>query len=71
MHDPTMNDQDVIKEAYAEALKNLYNVLLAALVAAQKDKTAQKQAAQRFSAGLALAQTARDTALSLLGTSSV
>jgi hypothetical protein len=61
-----MNDQDVIKEAYADALKNLYSVLLSGLVAAKQDKTAQKQAAQRFSAGLVLARNARDTALSLL-----
>jgi hypothetical protein len=61
-----MNDQDVIKEAYADALKNLYRVLLDALVAAKQDKNAQQQAAQRFTAGLVLARKARDTALSLL-----
>jgi hypothetical protein len=61
-----MNDQDVIKEAYADALKNLYRVLADAYAAAQQDKTALQQAVQRFKTGLALARAARDAALASL-----
>jgi hypothetical protein len=61
-----MNDQDAIKAAYAEALKNLYDVLLGAFAEAAQDQTAQNQAKQRFSSGLALARKVRDAALVLL-----
>jgi hypothetical protein len=61
-----MNDQDTIKQAYADALKKMYGVLLDAFVSAQQDQTAQDQAKQRFSAGLALARKTRDAALALL-----
>lgn len=61
-----MNDQDVIKEAYADALKNLYSVLLDAFAATEQDKNALQQAGQRFKAGLDLARNARDAALSHL-----
>jgi hypothetical protein len=61
-----MNDQDVIMEAYAEALKNLYNVLLDAFVEAPQDQKALNLATQRFSAGLAVARKARDAALGYL-----
>jgi hypothetical protein len=61
-----MNDQDVIKEAYADALKNLYSVLLDAFAVAEQDKNALQQAGQRFKSGLALARYARDAALSFL-----
>lgn len=61
-----MNDQDAIKEAYADALKTLYGVLFDAFVAAPQDQNAQNQAKQRFSSGLALARKTRDAALSLL-----
>jgi hypothetical protein len=61
-----MNDQDTIKEAYAEAVKNLYAVLLDGFVEAQQDQNTQNQAKQRFSSGLASARKARDAALSLL-----
>jgi hypothetical protein len=61
-----MNDQDVIKEAYTDALKNLYTVLLDAYAAAEQDKQALQQAVQRFKAGLALARNARDAALAVL-----
>lgn len=61
-----MNDQDAIKEAYAEALKNLYDVLLGALAEAQQDQNAQNDAKQRFGSGLVLARKARDAALALL-----
>jgi hypothetical protein len=61
-----MNDQDVIMEAYAEALKNLYNVLLDAFVEASQDQKALNLATQRFNAGLAVARKARDAALAYL-----
>lgn len=61
-----MNDQDAIKEAYAEALKNLYDVLLGAFAEAQQDQNAQNEAKQRFGSGLVLARKARDAALALL-----
>ena len=61
-----MNDQDVILEAYADSLKNLYNVLLDAFVEAHQDQKAQTLATQRFSAGLAVARKARDAALAYL-----
>jgi hypothetical protein len=60
-----MNEQDTIKEAYADALKSLYNALREAFITAQ-DQRAQDQAKQRFSSGLALARKARDAALALL-----
>jgi hypothetical protein len=61
-----MNDQDTIKEAYADALKNMYGVLFQAFATAPQDQHAQDQAKQRFSSGLALARKARDAALALL-----
>jgi hypothetical protein len=61
-----MNDQDTIKEAYADALKRLYGVLLDAFVAAPQDQHAHDQAKQRFSSALALARKTRDAALALL-----
>jgi len=61
-----MNDRDTIEEAYADALRNLYNVLLDAFVEAPQDQKAQSSATQRFSAGLAMARKARDAALALL-----
>jgi hypothetical protein len=61
-----MNDKDIVRETYADALKNLYGVLLDGLIQAQQDQTAQNQAKQRFSSGLAVARKARDAALSLL-----
>jgi hypothetical protein len=59
-----MNDQDTIKQAYADALNTLYGALFDAFVAAPQN--AQNQAKQRFSSGLALARKARDAALALL-----
>jgi len=61
-----MNDQDVIIEAYADSLKNLYSALLDAFVEAHQDQKAQNLATQRFSAGLAVARKARDAALAYL-----
>jgi hypothetical protein len=61
-----MNDQGTIEEAYAEALRNLYNVLLDAFVEAPQDQKAQNLATQRFSSGLAVARKARDAALAHL-----
>jgi hypothetical protein len=61
-----MNDKDIVIEAYADALKNLYERLLDGLVEAQQDQIAQNQAKQRFSAGLFVARKARDAALALL-----
>ena len=59
-------DQDTIKEAYADALKNMYGVLFQSFVTAPQDQHAQDQAKERFSSGLALARSARDAALALL-----
>lgn len=61
-----MNDQDVIKEAYTDALKNLYSVLLDAYVVAGQDQHALQEASQRFKVGLVLARNARDAALALV-----
>jgi hypothetical protein len=61
-----MNDQDVIIEAYADALKTLYNALLEAFVEAPQDQKAQNLATQRFSSGLAVARKTRDAALAHL-----
>jgi hypothetical protein len=61
-----MTDRDTIEEAYAEAVRNLYNVLLDAFVEAPQDQKAQNSATQRFSAGLAVARKTRDTALAHL-----
>jgi hypothetical protein len=60
------NDRDTVEEAYAVALRNLFNVLLDTFVEAPQDQKAQNLAAQRFSAGLAIARKARDAALALL-----
>jgi hypothetical protein len=60
------SDRDTIEEAYADALRNLFNVLLDAFVEAPQDQKAQNSAAQRFSGGLAVARKARDAALALL-----
>jgi len=61
-----MNDQDAIKEAYADALKGMYGALLDAFIAAPQDQRAQDQAKQRFRSGLAFARKTRDAALALL-----
>jgi hypothetical protein len=61
-----MNDRDTIEQAYAEALRNLYNVLLDGFVKASQDQKAQNSATQRFGIGLAVARKARDAALALL-----
>jgi hypothetical protein len=61
-----MNDQDTIKQAYADALNTLYGALFDAFVAAPQDQNAQNQAKQRFGSGLALARKALDAALALL-----
>jgi hypothetical protein len=60
------NDRHTIEEAYEDALRNLFNVLLDAFVGAPQDQKAQNSAAQRFSAGLAVARKARDAALALV-----
>jgi hypothetical protein len=61
-----MNDQDTIKAAYSDALQKMYTMLFDAFVAAPEDQSAQDQAKQRFSAGLALARKSRDAAVALL-----
>jgi hypothetical protein len=40
------NDRDTIEEAYGDALRNLFNVLLDAFVGAPQDQKAQNSAAQ-------------------------
>ena len=61
-----MNDQDTIKQAYADSLKKFYTVLFEAFVASPQDQNAQDQALQRFKTGLALARKTRDAALASL-----
>ena len=65
-HLSIMNDQDTIKEAYADTLKRMYDMLHEAFITASQDQHAQDQAKQRFSSGLALARRTRNAALALL-----
>ena len=60
-----MTDQDIIKDAYSDALKNLFNVFFQAFAIAANDNDRQ-QAKQRFTAGLTQLRASRDAALALV-----
>lgn len=61
-----MSDQEIIKEAYHDAVKKIFGVFYGSLVEASAVPTAIEAAQRRFQAALAVARTARDTALELL-----
>ena len=57
-----MNDQDIIKQAYADSLKKIYGVFFESYLAAQTDID-RDQAKQRFKSGVDLARKTRDVAI--------
>ena len=61
-----MSDQDIIKEAYQDSVKKIFSVFLDSYVGADGDQPQIDAAKKRFKAGIGLARTVRDAALSLL-----
>lgn len=61
-----MKDEEVIQDAYAEAVALLYNVLRVSYTDAGGDANREKKADEAFVAGLKLARKARDRALQLI-----
>ena len=61
-----MNDQDIIKQAYADCVKKLFGVFWEATIAAGEDQGAHNAAKQNFSNGLTLARSVRDRALAVV-----
>ena len=58
-------DQDIIHEAYADALKNLFAIFSQSALLATNDQE-RVTAEKRFQAGLLVLRSARDRALALL-----
>jgi hypothetical protein len=61
------SDQQIILSAYEDEIKELYSKLFQGYVESGGDAQQQKQAEQRFSAGVGLARITRDRAVALLG----
>jgi hypothetical protein len=68
MSDPdvSLSDQGIVKAAYQDAVEKYFAVFLDAVVAAKNDQKQVDVAKQRFKAAVAVARTARDTAISVL-----
>jgi hypothetical protein len=58
-------DQDIIQEAYADELKNLFGIFSQSALLATNDQERQT-AEQRFQAGLLVIRNTRDRALALM-----
>ena len=61
-----MTESDLIKAAYAETIKNIYNVFFDSIAGASGDNVAESHAEQAFQRGIALARRVRDRALALI-----
>ena len=60
-----MTDADLIKAAYTDTIKNIYNVFFDSFAGAGGDAVAESHAEQAFQRGIALARRVRDRALAL------
>lgn len=60
-----MSDQDIIHQAYAEALRGLFNLFFDSSTVA-KNAEDRKKAEERFKAGVAAARKIRDRATELV-----
>ncbi len=60
-----MTDEEIIKEAYEDTVKNLFEVFFGACVIAKNKKT-RNEAEERFMVGARTAREVRDRALVLL-----
>jgi hypothetical protein len=61
-----MSDQEIVKKAYEDQIAGLYKVFVAAFTSAQGDPAGEKQAKDRFQAGVKHARHTRDLALGLI-----
>ncbi|MDR3404772.1 MAG: hypothetical protein P4L99_19870 [Chthoniobacter sp.] len=61
-----MKDQDIINEAYQDAVKKLFAVFYTSLIDAGNNQGQIDAAKQNFKAGIAKARSSRDAAIALL-----
>ncbi len=60
-----MNDIDTINDAYADAVKGLFRVMMGSYASAQGNESAEKKVDEAFRTGLILTRKVRDRALTM------